>query len=48
MSTRLTPLRHLRAGKHEEALPVGVAFLDSADEMIPAALNYLGLNPQQP
>ena len=23
----------------------GVAFLDSADEMIPAALNYLGLNP---
>ena len=23
----------------------GVSFLDSADEMIPAALNYLGLNP---
>ena len=23
----------------------GVAFLDSADEMIPAALNYLGLDP---
>jgi len=32
---------------HQYAVPYrcGVAFLDSADEMIPAALNYLGLDP---
>ena len=31
--------------EHEEALPVRRGVLDSADEMLPAVLNYMGLDP---